>query len=311
MKTKKGPGRPPVAKSIKDFLASPATRKLFDSGKAQVGENAGGFAEYDDGKYRCQVVSATMGRSQSSGRWQHVMGFKFIEGEYKGQTCYQYQGLENEMGFTILVTTFEKLGIQIETPEDLESADKKVMKDKPTVDIRLRTKGEFQNLFVLQPVDSEEVEEEDEDDDSDENAKEKVETSKKPKKEDDEDEDESSEEDDDDDDDDQDEDEDTEEEENEEEEEEEKPAKKPSKKKEVEEDDDDSDEDEEDEDEEKKTEEEKVTLDVGTKVKVKYEDDKVTGKIVRVDEEKSRIKVKLKNGDKIWVAVPDDVIDVL
>jgi hypothetical protein len=302
---KNKPGRPPVAKSIKEFLASPTTRKLFDEGKAAVGEGGGGFAEYDDGKYQGQIVSATMGRSQASGRWQHVLGIKFTEGEYKGQTVFQYQGLENSMGFTILASTFSKLGIEVDAPEDLESADKEVMRDKPTVDFRLRTKGEFQNLIVIKGVDAEESEDDDDSDEEQEDAEvdESDDDSKnsKTEKDADKDEDDDSEEEDN---------EDEEDEEDEDDEEETKPApKKSSKKKDV---DEDEEEDDEDEPEEKKEDdEEKVSIDVGSKVKVEHEEQEVTGKVVKIDEENSRVKVKLKDGSKFWVPVPDGIVDVL
>lgn len=290
-----------VAKTIKDFFSSSSTKKLFEQGKASVQERgSGAFEEFDDGKYRCQLVAASISQSKTSGRWQHAMGFKFLEGEYKGKLKYQYQGLENEVGFSVLIADLARMGIEVEAVEDLESVDKKLMKEKPIVDIRLRTKGEFQNVSITKLVDEDEVENEDEE----EEEEEENEKDEKSKAEDDDDSDDT--------------DRDSDDESDDEDDEETKPSRKLSKKSSKKNDEDD--EENEENDEEKVEEDDeaeddsKVNLEIGTKVKVLYDDEKVIGTIVKLDEEDSknqRIKVKLKNGDKVWIKVPDEIEGVL
>lgn len=303
-------GRPPLSRSIEEYYSTGSGRKLWREGKVQA-EMAGQGPSFDDGKYLVKIVSAKVTQSKN-GRWQHVTGFKFVEGDYKGQTVYQYQGIDNEVGLGILFKQLELLGVEVESPEDFKSADKKLESKQPTVEIRLVTKGEFQNVYVTKVEESDgdndkEEEESDNDDDDDKEEKEVEESDEK-------DDVDTSDDDSDDDDDD-----DDKEEEDEEEEKDEKPAKKSSKKDEEDEeekdededeDEDDDDKDEEDEKEEEEENVEKVTLAVGMKLKVKNGKEEVTGKIVKILEEKSQVKVKLKDGSKIYVNV-DDIVDVV
>lgn len=320
-------GRKSTAKNIGEYFASGSGRKLWKEGQVKFEEGGTGIPEYDDGKYKAKVVKAWAEQSQTSSRWQNVIEFKFLDGEYKGKSVRQYQGVDTDWGVSILLQTLSKLGLEIESPEDIESADKKLTKKQPVVEIRLRTKGEFQNVIVSAPLegedadedeDSEDEDEEDEDDDTDVDAdedeeEEKPAKKKKKSKSDDEDEDEDEEEAEKDEDDEDSEDEDSDDEDADEEDDEEpKPKKKKKKDVEAEEDEDEPEEDEDDEEEEDEEEdEEQVALKIGMKLKVKYDGEEVNGKIVKVMEKKKQVKVKLKDGSKVVIGVPDDIVDVL
>lgn len=314
-------GRPATAKSVKEYFSSGSGRKLWKEGLAERENVGNGFGEFDDGKYRAKVVKAFTAMSNNSGRPQNVLGYKFVAGEYKGQTKYHYQGLDNKVGIGIALETLKKLGYDIEDIDELDDTDRQIQKDQPEIEIRLLTKGDYQNVAVVGLVDSAESDSE-EDDDADVEEKPKPRKGKTAESDDDtEDEDEDSEKGDKDDegdseesDDDEDEDkEDDEESEDEDEDEEKKPkAKKGKDKKSKSEDEEDKDEaDEEDEDEEKEDgESDEVVLEVGMKLKVKIDDESVKAKIVKVDEKAREVRVKLADGSKVTISV-DDIEEVL
>lgn len=303
-------GRPVKAKSLKEYFASGSGRELWKAGRSTY--EAGGTAnvEFDDGKYVAKLHKAESGVSQGSGRVQNVVSFKFMEGEYKDQVIRWYQGLENEIGISVMLQAFKKLGHEIEDPDDIDSVNSKLTKEQPVCEIRLKTNERgYQSVIVLKMVEDD-TEEEDEDEDEDEDEEEadvdvEKESAKKPSKkaakDEDEEEDEEKETDDDDD-----------EKETEDEDEEEKPepkkTKKPVKEEPEEDEDDDSDDEDDDEDEEK--DEDEVALEVGMKVKVKYEGEEVKGKIVKIMEDEKKVKVKLADGTKIRVGL-EAIVDVL
>lgn len=109
--------------------------------------------ELEDGRYIACLSEAKIGESQSSGRLQVAWTFIISEGEYKGQTKRSYDGLESEDNLMWLGRKLVQLGYEI--PEDLEevkSVLEAITKDKPIVRVRLKTKGEFQNVYIDQVI---------------------------------------------------------------------------------------------------------------------------------------------------------------
>ncbi len=213
------------------------SRSAVKEGLQKAKENKGGFAEYDDGKFRLQLRKAEAGKSNSSNRPQVVMTWKFLDGDYKGQTYKSYRGIQNADDFYYLFLDMKRLGYDIDDPADLPELLETLSKDKPSIVGVLRTKGEYQNLLINKLIDGDEDEDEDEEDEDDDKPKKK---GKKKSKSDDDDDEDSDDEDEDSDDDDDD--------------EEEKPkrrGKKKSKKSDDDEDDEDGEEDEDDDEDEK------------------------------------------------------------
>ncbi len=311
-------GRPVQAKTVRDYFSSGSGRQLWKEGVSEKENVGNGSGEFDDGKYRVKLVKAYTAMSNNSGKPQNVMAFKFLEGEYKGQTVYAYQGLDNKIGLGIALATIKKLGFDVDDVEELDKIDGKLTKKGPEVELRIQTRGEYQNKIVVKLLSDEDEEDKDVDVEEDEDA----EPAKKGKSKaaDDEDDDkvkdsgsEDADEDaDGDNDDDEDEDkkdtkksDEDEDSYDEDEEEDEKPSKKAKKS------DDEAEEDEEDEDEdEKKKDEDEVVLDIGKRISFKYDGEKTKGKIIKVNEEAREVKVKLADGTKLVVSV-DDIIDVL
>ena len=107
------------------------------------------FTEYEDGRYVARLMGGTVGKSQSSGRLQVTWTFKFEEGEYEGKNKLDFSGLETEQNLYYLGLRLRDLGYELpEKSEALQEILDDVAATKPLCKIRLKTKGEFQNLFI-------------------------------------------------------------------------------------------------------------------------------------------------------------------
>jgi hypothetical protein len=107
------------------------------------------FTEYEDGRYVARLMGGTIGKSQSSGRLQVTWTFKFEEGEYEGKNKLDFSGLETEQNLYWLGLRLRELGYELpDKAEGLQEILNDVAETKPLCKIRLKTKGEFQNLFI-------------------------------------------------------------------------------------------------------------------------------------------------------------------
>lgn len=152
------------AKKLKD------AGKLWNAAKTRAAEaGSGRYAEFDDGRYMTRITDAKIGESQSSGRLQVVWTFKFEDGQYEGQTKLDFSGLETDTNLYYLAQRLQQLGY--EPPDSLEEIEdilEDVKKTRPLVKINLKTKGDFQNVYIDKVFASglEESGEEPEDDDT-------------------------------------------------------------------------------------------------------------------------------------------------
>lgn len=274
-------------------------------------KNLGG-SNVDDGTYKTGLSAASLMESNKQ-ELLVLLKFKIKEGDFKGEEVPRFYNLEGKnaaKSLAFLQFDLEKMGADV--PEDLSDIPEileKLLKEKPSLLISLRTNGEYQNAKVVRLINDEDGEEEDEDTDEDEEDEDDEKPKKKAKASDDDDdedeEEETEDEEDDEEEDDEDEEEDSDDEdEDEEEEEDEKSKKKKGKKVTEEEDDedeeeDDDDEDSDDEEEDDEDEEEaddKLEIEEGGKVSVPYKAGKVKATILKIFEKTEKVKVKLANG---------------
>lgn len=295
--------------------------KFWNKAKAKAAESANGdYPEFDDGRYIARLVDIQIGKSQSSNRDQADFSFKFVEGEYAGKIKHNYQGLETEQNLEFFLKDLARLGYDIEELDidDLKTVIKEITKEKPYVQIVLKTKGggDYQNVYINRLLDADDVEDESEEDEDDEDAKPaKKKPVKKSKKvdedEEEEDDDAGDEEEEDDDEDSGDEEESDDDDEEDDDEEEEKPAKKSSKKPaakpakkskkddDEEEEEDDEEEDDDSGDDEDDEEEEQIRVAVGSEVIVDTKKGKKKGTIIKIFAEDNAVSVKLEDGTKL------------
>lgn len=285
-KTTKAPVKVDVNAAMKSI------RKHFKTARQKaVDAPDSSMPEFEDGRYVARLMSATIGKSIASGRYQVDMAWKFVEPPYAGQTKHAYQGLETDQNVEFFLRDLKRLGFDITELDETDIPDllEQITATKPHLlcQIALKTKNDFQNVFINALLEDEEDGEDAEAHDDEEVAdtkkvvKKKAKADPEPEDEDEDDEDEDADEDD---------------------EDEPEPEPEPKKKakavpvakaKKVEpEPDEDDDEDEEDEDDEEEPEEEQLHISVGSEVIVQTKEGQVQATIVEIfpDEEKIRVK---------------------
>ena len=108
-----------------------------------------GFAEVPDGRYLAHLTGATIGESKSSGRLQIQWTWTIVDGEHEGDTNLDFDGLETEDNLVFLGRKLARFSYEL--PEDItEIADilDELIEKRPLSRIRLKTRGEFQNVYV-------------------------------------------------------------------------------------------------------------------------------------------------------------------
>ena len=122
--------------------------KTWKAAKERANEG-GGQDEFEDGRYLAKIVGAEIGESANSGRSQIDWSYKILEGDYKDKVKHDYAGLDTEMNQMFVAQAIAKLGYEVpDEMEDLDEILKEIVKEKPIVRIRLKTKGEFQNVTL-------------------------------------------------------------------------------------------------------------------------------------------------------------------
>lgn len=157
-------------KKLKDAQAK------WKAAKKRVAEGTSQFAEYDDGRYMAKLVEARVEESQSSGRLQAVFGWKFQEGEYEGKIKYAYQGLESEDSMFYFGRDLQTMGYELpDGIDEIEEVLKDAVKSGVLAQIVLKTKGDFQNVYLRKVFNADEdVETEEETETSEEDAEEET-----------------------------------------------------------------------------------------------------------------------------------------
>jgi hypothetical protein len=178
-----------LAKS--DFKAKlKAAKKKWKKARKEA-EDSSGFAEFEDGRYIAKLTKAEFGESKTSERLQIAWGWTFQEGDYEGQTTFDYDGCETDDNLVWVGRKFARLGYEIpEDFDDIPEALEEIVADGVVARIVLKTSGEYQNIqiqkvldaedgeeFEEEPEDDEELEEEETDSDDDDEEEEESEDS--------------------------------------------------------------------------------------------------------------------------------------
>lgn len=151
-------------------LSKAFAKRLKESNKAWTGakekaKEQKGFTEIEDGRYVARLVNVKVAES-NAGRLQAVFAYKIEEGENEGQEKLDFMGLETEQNLEFFARRLSQLGYEM--PDDLsEIGDifEDINKTKPLCKIRIKTKGEFQNVYLDKVFGDDEVEEGDAEDD--------------------------------------------------------------------------------------------------------------------------------------------------
>jgi len=117
-----------------------STKDEFQGGQGSV---------FEDGRYKVALTDADRGESKASGRDQVMFEFTFLDGDYEGKTKRDYNGLDRVESVPFLISKIESMGG--EAPEDitdLEGCLKSLVKKRPILRIVLKTKNDYQNVYI-------------------------------------------------------------------------------------------------------------------------------------------------------------------
>jgi hypothetical protein len=238
--------------------------KLWKGAKKKAAEKSSAFVEYEDGRYMARLQGGEIGTSEA-GRLQLAWSWKFEDEPYEGKIKKAYQGLENEDNLVFLARDLERLGY--EAPDDIAGIEEvlnDIKKEKPLARIRLKSKGDFQNVYidkVFSGDEEDEAEEEDTEETETETETEEAETEEESDEEESDDAEESDEE------------------------------------------ESDEEETEEESDEESDEEDDEVELTVGMRVEADTSKGKKVGKIIEILEKENKVRVKTEEGPVVKVGI--------
>ena len=104
---------------------------------------------YEDGRYQAVIKGATLGLSQSSSRLQVAWTYEFLDGQYAGKTKMDWDGCDSLENQIWLGRKLAKLGYEV--PEDISELEpilSEIVKSRKVLTISLKTKGEFQKVYI-------------------------------------------------------------------------------------------------------------------------------------------------------------------
>ena len=136
-------------------------------GAREKAKESSGFTEVPDGRYLAHLTNAQIGESRSSGRLQIQWTWTISDGEFEKDTKLDFDGLETEDNLVFLGRKLSRFGYEL--PEDITAISDildELIEKQPLARIRLKTKGEFQNVYVDKLMRSVSTDDEDSDEES-------------------------------------------------------------------------------------------------------------------------------------------------
>ena len=136
-------------------------------GAREKAKESSGFTEVPDGRYLAHLTNAQIGESRSSGRLQIQWTWTISDGEFEKDTKLDFDGLETEDNLVFLGRKLARFGYEL--PEDITAISDildELIEKQPLARIRLKTKGEFQNVYVDKLMRSVSTDDEDSDEES-------------------------------------------------------------------------------------------------------------------------------------------------
>lgn len=115
---------------------------------------AKGGANIPDGDYVSKLTSMLINKSKNQ-RLQVASTFTIFDGNYAGKEIMRFDGLNNEQSISFFKAYAETIGLELpESMTDLPAAIDAFMDSFDSlVNITMKTKGEYQNLYVKGLVD--------------------------------------------------------------------------------------------------------------------------------------------------------------
>jgi len=127
-----------------------AAKKLWKAAKTEAESSLGGFTDIPDGRYLARLMKTEVTESKSSGRLQVAWSYKVVEGDFENEMKISFDGIETAQNLAFLARAMKRFGFT-SLPDDLDEVIallEELSKRKPLCRITLKTRGEFQNVYV-------------------------------------------------------------------------------------------------------------------------------------------------------------------
>lgn len=124
-----------------------------------------GFGDLPDDTYQMKVTKAYLNKSKSSGRLQLTVEFTVATGKFKNRKKWSHYGIVDAQSLGFVKTLFARL--KLDPPKKLAELNDEETLEKLldiTCECSVKTRGDFQNVYVNKPIDLDEAETEDADD---------------------------------------------------------------------------------------------------------------------------------------------------
>lgn len=137
-----------------------AAKAAFAKARKTVEEGGGKGGDFfnEVGRFDTQITDGEVNESQN-GRLQCFLEFTILDGEFKGEAFRNYWGLEADADkLSYLIKDMARLGEEV--PEDLEEIEEfiaGIVKKKPKVKVRRVEKGEFVNNYIGKLIDGDDA----------------------------------------------------------------------------------------------------------------------------------------------------------
>ena len=124
-----------------------ALKKAWKKAEARAG-----FTPVPDGTYQAKIDGATLEESKTSKRLQVSWALQVVVGEYEGRKLWKRDGIDDENQLEWFKGALETL--ELEAPNDIEDIPD-VLEEAAGmgVEITVRTKDEFQNIYFNEVID--------------------------------------------------------------------------------------------------------------------------------------------------------------
>lgn len=132
--------------------------------RAASSKGGGGFGEYDDGKYMVRLQKA-FGATNTKGAYLQF-DFKFLDDPYKGMSKALFQNMQTDENLFHAARLLGQFGYELpEKVSDIVAVLEAISAEKPLCRITIKTKGEYQNVYldkvIQEEADEDAAEEED------------------------------------------------------------------------------------------------------------------------------------------------------
>lgn len=114
------------------------------------------FTEIPPGKYQAKITEATINNAKSSGRLQVSWTLEVVNGEFTGRNLWCHDGIEDEEQRAFFRGKLARIGLEW-PPKPTDLPDKLQEALDTYVEITVKQKGEFTNIYFNKALDSADI----------------------------------------------------------------------------------------------------------------------------------------------------------